>query len=360
MAAMADMRGRDAAECSAARLARLHITRPLTDSVAGMVRRLVAVQAQDFAGATWGIGLRLKGITAEEVERAFNAGEILRTHVLRPTWHFVTPADIRTLLELTGPRVLAQNGPIHRKLGLDAATLGRSTRAIARALRGGHLTRDALRAVVRAAGISSHGLHRMAYIMMHAELTGVVCSGPLVGRQFTYALVDERVPPSPSMGREAALVTVAARYHATRAPATAHDFAKWCGLTVAEATRAFAALPAPPPIGRARAAPRVHLLSIYDEYVSSYRDRSAMVTPDHGRRLINQGAALVWIIVLDGQLVGSWRRVVARGRVTIEPTLFVRLSRVEREELLAAAQRYGVFLGRPVDVAAAKASPRLR
>jgi hypothetical protein len=346
---------------AAARLARQHISRPIGDSVAGMVRRLVAVQAQDFAGAKWAIGLRLGNVSEAEVERAFNAGEILRTHVLRPTWHFVAPEDIRHLLLLTGPRILRQNASICRRLSLDATTLGRSARAIARALEGGrHLTREALRAVVQAAGIPAAGLQRMAYIMMHAELTGVVCSGPRVGRQFTYARLDERVPPGRLVAREAALADVAARYYRTRAPATAHDFAKWCGLTVTEASRAWAALPAPPAVRPARDAPRVHLLSIYDEYVSSYRDRSAIVSPDHGRRLVNQGAALVWAIVLDGQIVGTWRRVVARGRVTIEPTLFVRFSRAERDALGAAARRYGAFLGLPVDVMDAQTSRRAR
>jgi hypothetical protein len=116
----------------------------------------------------------------------------------------------------------------------------------------------------------------------------------------------------------------------------------------------MAALPAPPAVHPARGTPRVHLLSIYDEYISSYRDRGAIVSPDHGRRLVNQGAALVWAIVLDGQIVGTWRRVLARGQVTIEPTLFVRFSRAERDALAAAARRYGAFLGLPVDVMDAK------
>jgi hypothetical protein len=320
-----------------------------------MVRRLVAVQAQDFAGAKWAIGLRLTTVNDAEVERAFNAGEILRTHVLRPTWHFVAPEDIRNLLLLTGPRILQQNASMCRTLGLDAATLDRSSAIVARALEGGrYLTREALGAVVQASGISTDGLQRMAYIMMHAELTGVVCSGPRLGRRFTYALLDERVPPVRPVGREEALADVAARYDATRAPATAHDFAKWCGLTVADATRARAALPAPKAVRPRRGDPRVHLLSIYDEYVSSYRDRSAIVSPDHGHRLVHQGAALVWAIVLDGQIVGTWRRVLARDRVTIQPTLFVRFSRAERDALGAAARRYGAFLGLPVEVTNAK------
>jgi hypothetical protein len=346
---MTDLHDGTDAGVARARLARQFITAPVKDSVAGLVRRLVAVQAQDFTGSKWALGLRLAGVAGvndQEVERAFNAGEILRTHVLRPTWHFVTPADIRALLLLTGPRVLAQNESMCRKLGLDPHTLNRSASVMARALEGGrHLTRDALRAAVEGAGIPTAALQRMTYIMMHAELTGVVCSGPRDGRQFTYALLEERVPPARTTGRDAVLVDVATRYHATRAPATAQDFAKWSGLTVAAAARAFDGLPPPRAVRVARPVPRVHLLSIYDEYISSYRDRSAIVSPAHGERLVKQGAALSWIIVLDGRIVGTFRRVVQRRGIEMQPTLFVNLTRAERAALASAAERQGAFFG---------------
>ena len=335
-----------------ARLARQHITRPVKDTVAGLVQRLVAVQAQDFAGAKWGLGLRLAGVRDAEVERAFNAGEILRTHLLRPTWHFVTPADIRALLVLTGPRVLAQNAPICRKLALDATTLRRTTDAIARALEGGrHLTRQALRQVIEQAGVSAGTIQRLAYIVMHAELTGVICSGPLDGRQFTYALLDERAAAQPAPDRGVVLRDVAARYQATRAPVTARDFAKWSGLTITEATRAFDALPTPRPVRVPAAPPRVHLLSIYDEYISSYRDRRAIVSPGHGRRLISQGAALAWILVLDGRIVGTFRRITGVSTIRLQVTPFVRLSRSDREAIALAVGRYAAFMG--IDVHAA-------
>jgi len=307
------------------------------------------VQAQDFAGAKWGLGLRLVGVDDPEVERSFNAGEILRTHLLRPTWHFVTPADIRALLLLTGPRVLAQNAPMCRSLALDAATLRRTTDAIAKALQGGrHLTRHALRQVVEQAGVPPGTTQRMAYIVMHAELTGVICSGALEGRQFTYALLDERTASRPAADRDSVLHDVATRYQATRAPVTCRDFAKWSGLTIAEATRAFDALPAPRPVRVPPAPPRGHLLSIYDEYISSYRDRSAMVSPAHGQRLISQGAALAWIVVLDGRIVGSFRRITGARALRLELDPFVRLAEVEREALASAAERYAAFVG--VDV----------
>jgi hypothetical protein len=326
-----------------------------------MVQRLVAVQAQDFAGAKWALGLRLVGVDDAEVERAFNAGEILRTHVLRPTWHFVSPADIRWLLMLTGPRVQARNATRCRELGLDAKVLRRGVGVIARALeRERALTRDALREVLKRARIPTAGDQRLAYLLMHAELEGVICSGPRQGKQFTYALLEQRVAPVDAITRDEALARLAERFFATRAPAGVHDFAKWSGLTVSDARRGLEAARAslvevvadgkslwtPPrtPSTR-RSAPRAHLLSLFDEYISSYRDRSAIVAPEHERRLVGQGNSLLWVIALEGRVVGTWRRVLARNDVRAEATLFVRPSASDRKALDAAAQRYGRHLG---------------
>lgn len=351
------------------RLARQHISRPAKLSVAAMVSRLVAVQAQDIAGAKWALGLRLQGVDDHEVERAFDAGAILRTHLLRPTWHFVTPADIRWLLMLTGPRVQARNAPICRKLGLDARTLNRGVAAIARALaRDHHLTRDALREVLERARISTAGPQRMAYLVMHGELEGVICSGPRQGRQFTYALLEERAAPVEPITRDEALARLTQRYFATRAPATVHDFAKWSGLSVADARRGLEAtrrglveivvdgktcwMPPGAPPARS-SAPRSYLLSIYDEYISGYRDRSAIMAPEHARRLIDQGNPLAWVIVLDGRIVGTWRRVLRRDGVLVDATLFVPLSARERKALEAAVERYGEHLGVPASLSIA-------
>lgn len=148
-----------------------------------VVEWLGAVQAQDYAGAKWALGLRMHGAVDEDVERAFADGSILRTHLLRPTWHFVTPADIRWMLALTAPRVHAVNAFMYRTLGLDSALLKRSHAVLAKALQGGRQrTRDELRDVLQAAGIATEGGLRSAYIMMSAELDGVICSGARRGK----------------------------------------------------------------------------------------------------------------------------------------------------------------------------------
>src|SRR5262245_23897387 len=211
------------------RLLNQHLARPRFSKPEELVAWLGAVQAQDFAGAKWSLGMRLKGVSDADIERDFSNGKILRTHLLRPTWHFVAREDVRWLLALTAPHVRARNAPRYRALSLDAATLRKSTGVLVRALEGRHLTRDELRAALERSGIGTDE-QRMAYMLMDAELSGAICSGPRRGKQFTYALLDERAPGAPSFDREASLAELAHRYFRSRGPATVQDLAKWSGL----------------------------------------------------------------------------------------------------------------------------------
>jgi hypothetical protein len=352
------------------RLINQRLSRPTLAKPGDVVEWLCAVQAQDYAGAKWAVGARMRAATDLDVERAFNAGSILRTHVLRPTWHFVLPTDIRWLLALTAPRVKAGLASRHRQLGLDSRTLRRSSAAVERALRdAAQLTRDELREVLGRAGIQADGV-RMAHVMGWAELDGIVCSGPRRGKQFTYALLDARAPAGPTRTRDEALATLARRYFASRGPATVHDFAKWSGLTLADARRGLqaveselrrdvvddraywtsgAAPPARAASGRAASASgRAHLLSIFDEYISGYKDRSAIVAPEHARKLWPMGNAVTHVIILDGQIVGTWRRRLEAKTVTVEPRFFEPSTNAAKRAVAAAARRYGDFLGLPV------------
>ena len=313
-----------------------------------------------------GLGLRLHAATDRALDRAFAAGSILRTHLLRPTWHFVTPADIRWLLALTAPRVHAVNASMNRKLGLDGAIFKRSQAALAKALPGGqHLTREELRRALEKDGIAADGLQRMAYLMMHAELDGLICSGARRGKQFTYALLEERVPHARVLGREDALAELARRYFISRGPATDRDFAKWSGLTLSDARRGLEAVKgglerevldgrefwSSEPIPRADATrPEVHLLSIYDEYISGYEDRSDLADPETAARLVAMGNSLTHILVLDGRITGTWKRTVRRDALVIEASLFRELTKSQMQALSHAAQRYGAFLEMPVEL----------
>jgi hypothetical protein len=338
-----------------------------------VVQWLVAVQAQDYFGAKWALGQRLQGATDDHIDRAFREGAILRTHLLRPTWHFVTPADIRWLLDLTAPRVDAVNATMYRRLGLDDALFRRSNAVLAKALEGGQqFTRDELRAGLQEAGINPGDGQRMAYIMMRAELDGIVCSGGRRGRQFTYALLDERAPQTKRPEREEALSELTRRYFMSRGPATVYDLAKWSGLTVADARHGLEgiksqleqavvdgqtywfSISAPSSIlapAERNPSPKAYLLSVYDEYISGYKDRSAIMDAEVGAGLNALRNALSYIIVIDGRVVGSCRRILQKGGVIVETDNFIQLTEAEKRAIASAADQYGNFLGLPVTLA---------
>jgi hypothetical protein len=344
------------------RLSRQHLINPSLSDPAEVVRVLGAVQAQDYGGAKWALGMRTRGATDASIERAFADGSIIRTHVLRPTWHFVTPADIRWMLALTGPRVKATMASYERKLELDDAFFRRSNAAIVRALRDGNqLTRAEIGQVLHRAGIEVGGSQRLGHILMRPELDGIICSGPRRGKQFTYALLEERVPAALAKSRDEALLDLTRRYFATRGPATANDFAWWSGLTVADARRgtemAGSALEREVIDGRAYwsepsvrmaawRSPKVFLLPNYDEFFIGHKDRSAIGKRLESADLVTGGNALIaHVIAVDGQLVGGWKRAVTTDSVTIELRLLTRLSPAERRALGAAVKRHGEFRG---------------
>lgn len=343
---------------------RLHSLRLSTapfDSAAEAVHWLGAVQSQDFSGALWGLSLRMRAAGERDLVRAFDAGEIVRTHLLRPTWHFVHPRDVRWMLALTAPRVHGVNGTIYRRVDLDAATLGRCQTILAKALKGGaHLTRDELSARLAQAGIADPTGLRLVCIVMAAELEQVVISGPRRGKQFTYALLDERIPEVPKLDRTEALTELARRYFASRGPASAHDFARWSGLTVTDARVGLEAVSSglsaetvegqtlwstPDDEARALPAPKAFLLSIFDEFVAGYRDRSAICAPRFTSALEAMGNGLLYIIVIDGQIVGTWRRTFSKTTVTIELVPLRRFTAAEKRAVADAAERYGAYLG---------------
>jgi hypothetical protein len=334
---------------------------------AELVGWMGAVQAQDFAAAKWALGMRLPGSTDASIEQAFIEGSILRTHVMRPTWHFVTPTDIRWMLQLTAPRVNALAAYYYRKLELDEAIFQHAKKVIIEALEGGkQLTREELTNALEQSGIVNNDM-RMIHIMMWAELDGLICSGARRGKQFTYALLDERAPQAKSMQREEAVAELMRRYFISHGPATLQDFVWWSGLLVTDAKagielvksqlecevvdgQAYWFAPFTPAVGSQ--SPVAYLLPNYDEYTVAYSDRSAVyegAPPDH---LDPRGVVLLnYIIVVDSQVIGAWRRTLKKGRVIIELKPFAPLSDIQMAAIQEAAQRYGDFLGLSVEFA---------
>jgi hypothetical protein len=332
-----------------------------------VVRWLGAVQAQDYPAARWAIGLRAR-VADVDVERAFDDGRILRTHILRPTWHFVAPDDIRWMLALTAPRIQVANGYAYRRFELDDGMLRRSRTLFERALSGDrHLTRAELGSVLRRAGISTLG-QRLAYVLANAELEGTIVSGPRKGKELTYALLEERTPRARKLGREEALAELTRRYFSSHGPATLSDYAWWSGLTRRDAQAGieavapaleedaldgrrywFVASRAP-----ASGAPvRAHLLPNYDEYLVAYKDRGP-VFGSSGRDLFAH------YFVIGGRLAGRWKRTLKKNAVRLELVPYRRLSREDARALASAAERYGKFLRLPLENLRAGGRPNIQ
>jgi DNA glycosylase AlkZ-like len=351
-----------AARLLAERLANQRLRGSTLRTPANVVSWFGALQAQDFAGARWAIGQRMPSATDAAVTRAFDDGTILRTHVMRPTWHFVAPADLRWLLALTAPRVHACNAPYYRRNELDARTLSRGRRVLERALEGGNfLTRSELAQRLARASITADG-ERLAYVMMHAELEAVICSGPRKGRQFTYALVDERARQAKRLPAEEALATLTRRYFASHGPATIRDFAWWSGLTKAIAKTGLEMLGRDVEsedvdgvrYWRVRPARRAgepvndaHLLPNYDEFLIAYQDRQLSVDAARTRIVGTRGGdAYIHQLVVDGRLAGSWRPTTTRGRLDVSISTYQPATRTTTRAIASATKRYLAFVGR--------------
>ena len=333
------------------------------ETPADVVAWLGAVQSQDFTGAKWAIGQRARGVTDADVDHAFDTGAILRTHILRPTWHFVAPADIRWMLALTAPRVQARNRLYYRHVELDDRVLATGRRIVERALEGGQpLTRAELGVTLRRGGVEWNGI-RLAYVMMNAELEGVICSGARRGKQFTYVLLDERVPQVRPRDRDEALADLTRRYFTSHGPATLRDYAWWSGLTMREARAGVEMLKdtlvqervddltywyAPPAAETGGRAPRAFLLPNFDEYLVAHQDRGCVIespgsvpkgTLEYPHRL-----------VIDGKMRGSWKRTLGLTTAAAEIRPYRPLDGDETKAVAAAADRYSRFLGMPVTI----------
>jgi hypothetical protein len=343
----------------AARLRNQWLARPAAARPADVVQRLVAMQAQDFIGARWALGLRAAGLDDAAVQAAFDRGEILRTHVMRPTWHFVTPADIGWLLTLTAPRVHQASAFYYRQLGLDAKTMSRVHRVLSSALEGRRFrTRSELAAALATAGIEARG-PRLGLLTIHAELEQVICSGPVRGKQLTYALFDERVPRAMERVPRDPGAELAARYFASHGPATLRDYVWWSGLTVAQAKKGvehaalepreingltyWASAWGTPP----RLPPATFLLPNYDEYLIGYKDRELMQPRGSvgGGGIVKGPDAFAHPLVVDGVVAGFWRRRVSGAKTSVELVAQVPLSPKQRTAVAGAVSRLARFSG---------------
>ncbi|MEO5952455.1 MAG: winged helix DNA-binding domain-containing protein, partial [Chloroflexia bacterium] len=343
------------------RLHNQHLTHQPLNDPASIVQHLGAVQAQEYAHAKWAIGMRSLDLTDADIEKAIADGEIIRTHLMRPTWHFVARDDIRWMLELTGPRVHTANNHYYKQSGLDTNTLKRSNDLMANALQGENfLTRKDLLAILEREGIPAGDTIRSSYIMMYAELEGVICSGPRKGKQFTYALISERAPKARTLAHDEALAELVKRYFSSHGPATIADFVWWSGLTVADTKRGLelnnahldsdtidgteyyflSITSAESPVDASKTA---YLLPIYDEYGNAYKRREALFDPSYDVQA--KAGKLPTLpfqcqLVIGGKMLGTWKRTHTKNEVQVEAYYYRPLTQTEETALYEDVARY--------------------
>ncbi len=287
-----------------------------------VVSWLGAMQAQDYNMAKWAIGIRRKNATNKMIEIAFNNGEILRTHVLRPTWHFVAPEDIRWMLKLSASRIKASMKSRDMQLGLDEEVYNKSKNVIYNALENKQLTRDELSKELVKSGIAMNNA-REYHIMMNAELDGIICSGAMKCKKYTYALLDERVPNmNNNLSKDEALAMLAEKYFRGHSPTTLQDFVWWSGLLNSEAKRAVEIVKNNlttetinsqeyfiPNSYMPQIIPEsIHLLPAFDEYIIGYRDRKAVLTAENHSKAISSNGIFRPTILKNGHVIGIWKK----------------------------------------------------
>jgi hypothetical protein len=330
-----------------------------------MVSWMGAMQAQDYQMCKWAIGVRLPNSTDKKIEEAIDKGQIIRTHLLRPTWHLVSADDIYWLLELTAPHIKPAMNSNNRLLGLDDKLFAKCNKIIEKALGGSnHLTRDELMAILNKAKISTES-YRSIHIMFHAELDGIACNGVRRGKNSTYALLSERVPKKKILPREEALAKLAQRYFSSHCPATLNDFRWWSGLPVKDARNALEMVKKDfisETIGAdtywltnsfslpKKENPSVYLLPAFDEFLISYKDRSASFPMKNYNKALTSNGIFRPIIVMNGHVIGTWKRTIKKDTVLIETDFFQPHNKSSKNLIEKAAKTFGIFLDKKTGI----------
>ncbi|MDQ6656590.1 MAG: winged helix DNA-binding domain-containing protein, partial [Verrucomicrobiota bacterium] len=282
----------------------------------------------------------------------------------RGTVHFVAAQDVHWLLELLTPRILAGALKRAEQIGLDGQTLSRCRALFREALAGGQqLTRAALLGVLEQAGIAIDA-HRSYHIIWRLAQERLICFGPRAGKQPTFVWLDDWVPPARPVERTEALRELAVRYFTSHGPATLQDFVWWSGLRISEARKAIESAPLaremvngePAWCGEGAAdpatiTPSAQLLPAFDEYLLGYKDRSAVLDRAHAIRIVpGRNGIFLPIAVVNGRVVGTWKRIVKSKGAVVTVAPFSGLSVAARKQLRTAADTYADFLSLPVEL----------
>ncbi len=348
---------------AAQRLNSHHLTHPDFGSPEEVVRWFGAVQAQDYYGSLYAVGLRLPEATEKTIEKAVGERKIVRTWPMRGTIHYVLAEDVRWMLPLLAQRRIPRNRSYYERAGLSEADFEKARKILVKALGGGRLLArsevyEALEAAKIKTGPEQRGLHIIGY---WAQM-GLICLGSRKGKQTTITLLDDWVPDGRMLQGDEALAELAGRYFTSHGPATLADFSWWSGLNAAEARRGLQAVrarlapltvdgrtywsgpTADPPRGNG---PALHLLPPFDEFSVAYKDRRELVDPALGKTI---GYGLGPSVISDGRLIGRWKRTLEKDKAIIELELLGKLDKKQKAGLQPAAERYGKFIGLPVTI----------
>lgn len=346
---------------------RLHhqlLSQTTASSVAEVVTHLCAMQAQDYAGAKWSIGLRLPGITDAGIEQAIQNRSIVRTTTIRGTLHFVSPADVRWMAAFVKPRILSKYTGRYKQLELDDAMVAKSHKVFEKALAaaGKELTRKELEVLLVKNGIPVTN-DRMNHFLSRAALEQVICCGVRRGKEFTYALLDTWAPSSPVISMEEARAKLALRYFTGHGPATVQDFASWAGLTLGDARAGLLSVASdleklryndteywmPPVGGSFKNTSGVFLLPGFDEYFIGYSDRTLIVDEDRLKKLLPLNGIFSPTIVVNGRIEGTWKRTVKKNVLQLESMPFQPFSEARQQAMVKASKPFSKFMELPVE-----------
>jgi hypothetical protein len=350
---------------SSARLVSQKIAEPDINDVKELVSYMGAMQAQDYAMSKWAIGVRLLKPLQQKIDDALNKAEIIRIHVLRPTWHIVSADDIYWMLKLTSSRIKASMAGRNRQLELTDAVISKTNSILEKQLATNLcMTRNELAAEFAKAAIRTDE-NRLSHILFSAELDAIICSGPEKENKQTYSLLNQRVPVKKELSGDESLAELARRYFTSRCPATIHDFAWWSNLSLTEIRKAVDFISSDflsETIGTQhfilprsfswpeRAVNLVRLLPSYDEFLISYRDRSSSLSLINNHKTVSTNGIFFPIVVVNGQVAGLWQRSVKKNKLSVDASLFKPLGESKNIQIEKQAGRFGRFLGKEPEV----------
>jgi hypothetical protein len=331
-----------------------------------IVSQMGAIQAQDYSMAKWALGIRLPDWTDKKIESSIDNGEIIRTHVLRPTWHFIPADDIYWMLQLTSQKIRSSLKARHKGLELTESVIKKTNSVIEKSLlKEKNLTREELADVLNRAKIKTNENNRLAHVLLCAELGGIICSGPMKKNKMTYSLLSERVPVKKILSRDESLAELAKRYFTSRCPATIQDFIWWSNLSVTDARKATESIKSgffTERIGTAEywfpnsfsikgsENTSVHLLPAYDEFLISYRDRSSSLSSIHNKKTISNNGMFYPAIVINGQVAGLWKRIINKNKIVITTDFFQPPDNHAKNLTVEKAEIFGRFLGKEAEI----------